>query len=666
MEQFDQLSILQQKGLLFCILMKEEIDLFHLADLVGSHEAVDELLKLPYIKTDQKTIWLESTTKDIVHRKFKWSEKVKAAEKLANYFHNKTIRAETKGDLWQMAGKKENACRAYMEAIGQYKKEQSVKASIRVGEKIIKLDTISSEDEIIVLDQLIECYECCGQVHDVIEARKKLLDNQDIKDVPLKRAKIWRALAIDYGKQGSWIYYKKYREKAAGIFRESGKHEDAAIEFLALTNRAIDEIDLIVGLQWANEALQDADSSEKKELITKAKSIKAYLMAMNGNTDPAHKLAEEALELALKNNLLEAAAYAYRKLAGTYEYASDYSNAKEIYTEATGFCEAQNLDKGVQLCFSCLSWVLFRMGEWKKAIKVSRDLIKAQTTNNPSKTTAHCVIAYIEALRGKIRSADKHTREGILLAQKEHFLLLYHMLQVPMAKIFELKGEKERAKEWYEKIVDEWHLTQEKHDVLLSLMDASVFFLEHKNKEAIRKCLNIFSKICKVTGNNEALGSMAFGLGINAMLNQQAQIALEHFIEARKYLTPLQIPYQLILVDFEMGKCLLSQNKLDKAKDLLQELQVQTKKFGLAPLSSKITSIINDISLEQKPGEAILTGRQLDVLKLLSKGMSNKEIASELYLSTRTVDMHVRNLFDRLGCNTRWDAVEKAKSLELI
>ncbi|MDV7395685.1 LuxR C-terminal-related transcriptional regulator, partial [Arthrospira platensis SPKY1] len=62
----------------------------------------------------------------------------------------------------------------------------------------------------------------------------------------------------------------------------------------------------------------------------------------------------------------------------------------------------------------------------------------------------------------------------------------------------------------------------------------------------------------------------------------------------------------------------------------------------------------------------LLTGRQLDVLQLLSKGLSNKEIASELFLSTRTVDMHMRNLFDRLGCHSRWDAVEKGRELGLI
>ncbi len=661
-----QLSRLQRNGLLYCCLMNEPVDLFHIADLAGSQEVVDELLQLPFIRTDQKTLWIDEEAISAIHNKFKWSEKVKAAEKLATYFHNKSIRAETMGDLWQMAGKKENACVAYLEAMTQYRKQQLIEASIRAGEKLVNLDALSSADEFMVLNNLIECYECLGQVHDIIEVRTKLLEKPQTQEDAEIRANILRSLAIDYGKQGSWVYYRKYREKAASLFRVLGKSEDAALEFLALTNRGIDEINIIAGLQWVNEALEDAHHTGKVELISKAKALKAYLMAMKGEIEPAHKLAEEALELALKNNLLESAAYAYRKLAGTYEYASDYVKAKEVFTQAAGFCQAQNIEAGVQLCFSCLSWVLFRMGEWKKAIEVSEALINDHEVNNPSKATAHCVIAYIEALRGRIRPAEKHTLDGMLLSQQEHFLLLYHILQLPMAKVFELKGDMDGAREWYEKIVDEWHITQERHDVLLTLMDASRFFLEKQNRGAIRKCLQIYSTICKVTGNKEALGSMAFALGINAVLNKQPKIAMEHFSDARKYLQSLNIPYQLMLVDFEIGKCFLMLQRPQKASDTFKDLLLRTKKFGLAPLTAKITGVINSITLAQNPGKNILTSRQMDVVTLLGKGLSNKEIASKLHLSTRTVDMHIRNLFDRLGCNTRWDAVEKARSLGLI
>jgi len=49
--------------------------------------------------------------------------------------------------------------------------------------------------------------------------------------------------------------------------------------------------------------------------------------------------------------------------------------------------------------------------------------------------------------------------------------------------------------------------------------------------------------------------------------------------------------------------------------------------------------------------------RELQVLKLAAKGMSNKEIAHELIISERTVQTHLKNTFARLGVNSRTEAV---------
>ena len=54
---------------------------------------------------------------------------------------------------------------------------------------------------------------------------------------------------------------------------------------------------------------------------------------------------------------------------------------------------------------------------------------------------------------------------------------------------------------------------------------------------------------------------------------------------------------------------------------------------------------------------AHLTPRQAEVLRLLERGRSTKQIAQELHLSTETVKNHVRHLLRALGVNTRLEAV---------
>ena len=61
-----------------------------------------------------------------------------------------------------------------------------------------------------------------------------------------------------------------------------------------------------------------------------------------------------------------------------------------------------------------------------------------------------------------------------------------------------------------------------------------------------------------------------------------------------------------------------------------------------------------------------LTRRELEVLRHVAVGRTNREIAQELFLSQRTVDMHVRNLLGKLDCRSRVEASHRAGELGLL
>lgn len=61
-----------------------------------------------------------------------------------------------------------------------------------------------------------------------------------------------------------------------------------------------------------------------------------------------------------------------------------------------------------------------------------------------------------------------------------------------------------------------------------------------------------------------------------------------------------------------------------------------------------------------------LTGRELEILGLVGEGKTSKEIAEELYISENTVRNHVRNILDKLGMKSRFEAVNWAYREGLI
>lgn len=72
--------------------------------------------------------------------------------------------------------------------------------------------------------------------------------------------------------------------------------------------------------------------------------------------------------------------------------------------------------------------------------------------------------------------------------------------------------------------------------------------------------------------------------------------------------------------------------------------------------------ILNEVELEK----LALSKRELEVLQHMAKGLSNQEIAEQLFVSLNTIKTHSSKVFEKLDVKRRTQAVEKAKRLNII
>jgi NarL family two-component system response regulator LiaR len=98
--------------------------------------------------------------------------------------------------------------------------------------------------------------------------------------------------------------------------------------------------------------------------------------------------------------------------------------------------------------------------------------------------------------------------------------------------------------------------------------------------------------------------------------------------------------------------------KLTKPREkiVLREVEV------LVPTEPLTTFTLNQPQLETLG----ITPRELEILTLIAQGLSNREIATRLFVSENTVKTHCSRAFDKLGARRRTEAVQLGKQLGLL
>jgi len=180
---------------------------------------------------------------------------------------------------------------------------------------------------------------------------------------------------------------------------------------------------------------------------------------------------------------------------------------------------------------------------------------------------------------------------------------------------------------------------------------------------AARAAADELSRSAGAVGAPLLCATSAHATGAVLLAEGQPAAALSALRDACAVWRELEAPYEAARVRVSMAAALHELNDTDTASMELIAAREAFRRLGAAPDLRRVESLM---SARSSRTASDLTDREVQVLRLIATGMTNRAIAASLGISEKTVARHVSNLFLKLDLSTRAAATAYAFKHNLI
>jgi DNA-binding CsgD family transcriptional regulator len=142
------------------------------------------------------------------------------------------------------------------------------------------------------------------------------------------------------------------------------------------------------------------------------------------------------------------------------------------------------------------------------------------------------------------------------------------------------------------------------------------------------------------------------------------EAAALHLGEALELADACAAPFERALVLLVMARLDRASGGFVDAREKLQSVIETCTRLDAQPSLAEARSLFAEIESASPAG--LLSPRELEVLTLVADGLTDREVAGQLFISPRTVNQHLRSIYNKLGVNSRAAATRRALELDLL
>jgi DNA-binding CsgD family transcriptional regulator len=575
---------------------------------------------------------------------------------------------------WLGAGERPRAREALVQAIAESEAVHAHRDAAKAGRRALELWEEGEDEELRTetLERYARCAELAGELGEAAKAWREMARLCEERADRSGYAGAQRRVAAVCDLNGERDAAFATRRLAAEAFAEVGQPAEAALERLAMADHRRRGGHYGEAAELAEAAVAESAAAGRVDLQARALGLQGVALAKGGEFERGTGAVSDALALALERDLTPVAAELYQRLSLVLYDGADYREAEEALDTALGLCRTDG-DAGTELaCVTCLVYVLRERGEWSRAAELGRELIEADT----AAWVAEGLIGAIHAFQGKLSSARRMLTASRSVSSSVGHYNMYVDSTTGLAYVATAEGNDDEAAEHCRALLARWRESEDHHYAVWGIRWAAGFFADRGDRKGAHECAEALGQMASEAGHGDAMAALAQAIGELALLEGDEEGAAEHLSRAVELHRNLAIPFERAQVELRAGLALAAAGAREEALERLCDAYRTASKLGARPLASEAARRVGEMGesvaqrlgsrAETQAGEVQLTRRELEVLRHVSIGRTNREIAQELFISQRTVDMHVRNLLSKLGCRSRVEASHRAGEMGLL
>ncbi len=604
--------------------------------------------------------------RDAVYHVIPWTRRRSLHAAVAGALEESGASPAERAPHWLGAGDVERARSALAEAATASARVYAYRDATDLYERALDLDGGGDTQRFELLECLAVCAELAGDLAASARAWREVIDGRrgrgEVERVAEAQYGIGRVLRLRGSNERALTAWFAAADgyAACGRGADAARARLAAADLLQVTGR------LRPALTSIESTLADLGPDAPVELRSTARSLQGTVLGKLGRTGDALAVVRAALAESLVVGHTLTAAGAYQALAVVYENTGDLEQATEAYEVAIDYCATNGFTGTSAACQACLCHVLRQRGEWRRSLALCQSLLDDPFTGPGSSAIACAVMSQIHACRGERRPARRRVLEAGPVVRQRQLLGPEIECLWTVARLELLEGSPEAAVEQCREVLRRWEATEDLHYSLNALAWAAGVFAAQGEGEDLQRCVRALSTIAVGNGNREPLALLAGAIGELALFDGTPAVAVEHFQRAIDLHASIELPHDRAELLVSAAAAAHAAGRDDQARAWLIEARLGARRLGARPLQAVAERRLADLGGGTATLAAGLTPRQLQIIRRVAAGRTNREIAAELYLSVRTVDMHVRNSLMALGCRSRVDAARTASELGLL